>query len=155
MKILVIDDNEMICRSLLRGLRRHHVVVEQDPCAAIDLVVSAEQLGLAFDVVLCDMSMPGLDGLGVLEALRARTVTSPSFILMSGRDVAVRASILPPSSILLKPFTIAELEAEVVRLGVERTEATTRRLSKVPLSASSPDLRGTDARESLARATPR
>ena len=99
--------------------------------------------------------MPGLDGLGVLEALRARTVTSPSFILMSGRDVAVRASILPPSSILLKPFTIAELEAEVVRLHLRQSSGGRLGSFDAPLSASSPDLRGTDARESLARATPR
>jgi len=65
--ILVVDDNEVVRQSFLRSLMGAHCKVE----AALDgehaLRAMEEQ---AFDVVLLDLRMPGMDGMEVLKAIK-------------------------------------------------------------------------------------
>ena len=62
--------------------------------------------------LLCDLSLPGMDGLALLRALRRRWPELPA-VLMSGYD----SVLLPPGAgFLRKPFALAELDALVGRL---------------------------------------
>jgi len=91
-RILVIDDDEIIGRVIARALGRHDVVCETDPRTALARIASGEW----FDLVLCDMRMPGLSGMQVHAEIAA---TMPSVLdrLVFSREV-LPLPARPPSS---------------------------------------------------------
>jgi len=81
-RILLVEDNPDTCATLAELLRSegHDVVCAQDGRSG--LVAALER---AYDVVLCDIGLPGLDGLDVMRALRASTGgTRPLAIALTG-----------------------------------------------------------------------
>ncbi|MFY0577865.1 hybrid sensor histidine kinase/response regulator [Cystobacter fuscus] len=81
------------------------------------------------DLVLSDVMMPGLDGLGLLRALRAdsRTATIPIILLSAraGEEATVEGIQTGADDYLVKPFSARELLARVegaLRLARERAE---------------------------------
>lgn len=57
--VLVVDDDARVVRALVRVLERDVCVrAETDPFRALERILSGER----FDVVICDLSMPALDG---------------------------------------------------------------------------------------------
>ncbi len=118
-RVLVIDDTAEVRRSIARTLSRYGMDV--------DTAASGEE-GLARmcevppDLVLCDVNMPGLDGFGVLEAIRRDPAlgTTP-VVLITARDdrASVRRGMVSGADdYLTKPFTAQELE-ETVRARIE------------------------------------
>jgi type IV pilus assembly protein PilB len=84
-RILIADDDRQM-RRLVRGLleREGHEVTEaSDGLDALDAIESGQ-----FDLMVLDIDMPRLDGLGVLEELRARIMTSsvPVIVLTARTD---------------------------------------------------------------------
>ncbi len=64
--LLIIDDEVALTSALRRQLRGHHdITVINDGAAGLAAILRQD-----FDVILCDVMMPGTDGLAVLEALR-------------------------------------------------------------------------------------
>ena len=134
MKILIVDDDVCLARSLQRLLREHDVVVTTDAADAIARVRTAET-ELPFDVVLCDMAMPKMSGATVLTALRS-SPTPPHLLLMTGYD-DVDASLVA-DAVLLKPFSADRLREELERLRVARGRAVTRRMRRISDTAPLP-----------------
>jgi len=108
-RLLIIDDEIALTTALRRQLRHHHdIAVTNDGASALALVEREP-----FDVVLCDVTMPGMDGLAVHAALTRRHPRLASrLIFMSGgmfgdatRDAI--ASIGVP--VLGKPVPIGSL----------------------------------------------
>ena len=62
--VLVVDDDELNCDLLSRRLQRQRYAVDvaRDGSSALALINDG-----AYDLILLDIVMPGLDGLGVLE----------------------------------------------------------------------------------------
>ena len=90
-KILVVDDHALI-RTALRGvlgeLHRDVTVLEASDCrGAFDLIEAHPDL----DLVLLDLSLPGIHGLAALEELRTRHPALPVVVLSSAND---RASVM-------------------------------------------------------------
>lgn len=112
--ILVIDDNELVARTIQRLLREHHdVVTERDPEAAVARLVAGER----FDAVLCELRMPKLSGIQVYATIRAANrATAERLIFMSGcvldedTEFFLQAS---QAQFLEKPFRIHLLRAAV------------------------------------------
>lgn len=79
-RVLIIDDEVALTRAMQRQLRGHHdVTIEHDARAAMTRVFDED-----YDVILCDVMMPGADGLGFLEALRRdRPALVPRLVLMT------------------------------------------------------------------------
>jgi CheY-like chemotaxis protein len=109
-KVLVIDDDLLVARSLARSLREHAVEVMSDGRAALDRLLS----GPAFDVVICDLMMPGVTGMDIRETLAQR---APEYlerlVFISGGAVTERARQLlaqPGVRWLSKPVDTARLE---------------------------------------------
>ncbi|AOY77077.1 sporulation transcription factor Spo0A [Clostridium formicaceticum] len=105
--VLVVDDNEDFCDILSEYLERQEdievVGVAQDGLKAI------EQIGEKVpDVVVLDIIMPHLDGLGVLEKLNSMNLpTFPKVIILSavGQDkITQRAISLGADYYVIKPF---------------------------------------------------
>jgi CheY-like chemotaxis protein len=69
------------------------------------------------DLILLDVQMPGLDGLGACRALRAdaRLAATPIVMLTAGMDQETSARCLAAGATgcLAKPFTVAALRARV------------------------------------------
>ena len=80
-RILVIDDEEAILTSLRLALRRYDVQAEADPRVALRRIES----GARFDLVLCDLVMPGMSGKDVYLSLRDyREDMLPRVFFMTG-----------------------------------------------------------------------
>jgi PAS domain S-box-containing protein len=81
-RVLVVDDEPLVCRSIRRALARDHEVVElHDGRAAIERVAAGEH----FDVVLCDVVMPGMSGLECFAELsRLRPEIAPRVMFLTG-----------------------------------------------------------------------
>jgi CheY-like chemotaxis protein len=82
LKIVVIEDNEDIADSLMEWLEEmgHRVWIAHTGPRGIDLVQEASPR-----VVLCDLGLPGMDGLDVCRSIRAmREHTQPVMVALSG-----------------------------------------------------------------------
>lgn len=113
LKILVVDDEPAILRSVQRLLsRRHDVSVARSGQEALDMLADA-----AFDVVLCDLMMPALSGMEVWE--RVDAAQRRRMVFMTGGTFTERAHDFIAThapEVLMKPFTPADLEEVLVRV---------------------------------------
>jgi FixJ family two-component response regulator len=106
-KVLVIDDDDSTLRALQRLLETAGL-----PSAGYE---SAEQVlaSDAYDDAACvvsDQRLPGMSGLELLAALRARNVTSPFILITANDSPRVRAEAgARGATYLAKPFLGAEL----------------------------------------------
>jgi len=66
--ILIVDDEPNILRSLTRSLGRSYRITTCNTGAEALTLLAKDG---SFDVVLCDLTMPGLDGVGLFERLNA------------------------------------------------------------------------------------
>ena len=115
MKLLLIEDNAAMQTTLQRSFERRgmQVVLCGDGARAVDRWHASQP-----DVVLLDLSLPGLDGLGVLAAARAQGLVTPVLILTARGTVGDRilGLNLGADDYLGKPFDLDELEARVLAL---------------------------------------
>jgi two-component system response regulator TctD len=111
-KLLLVEDNLAMHTTLQRTFERRgmQVVACSDGARALD----RWQASLP-DVVLLDLSLPGLDGLQVLAQARAAGLTTPVLILTARGTVGDRILGLNTGAddYLPKPFDLDELEARV------------------------------------------
>jgi DNA-binding response OmpR family regulator len=111
-KILVIDDEPGITRFLRRALESdgHRVLVASD--GAEGLRINREHQP---DLILLDLLMPGVGGIGVLAAVLAEDSRARVVVLSALGDVdtRVRCLELGAADFLPKPFAIAELLARI------------------------------------------
>lgn len=67
-RVLVVDDEELVCKALARGLASEHdVTTLTDPRQALELL----QQGEKFDAIFCDLMMPAMTGIELYTKLRA------------------------------------------------------------------------------------
>ena len=110
-RVLVVDDDAQILRTLRTSLRAHgyDVVVASDGEEALEVAASS-----AADVVVLDLGLPDIDGTEVIRRLRAWT--DVPVIILSVRDSQeekVGALDLGADDYLTKPFGIEELLARM------------------------------------------
>jgi len=128
--ILLVEDDPDDEALTVRSLTQHHVaenvVVVRDGAEALDYLfrdgVYAEREPISPAVVVLDLKLPKLDGLEVLERLRAdeRTTLLPVVILTSSdeaRDV-FRSYSLGANSYVRKPVDFEQFSEAVRQLGV-------------------------------------
>lgn len=114
-KVLVVDDSRtlrMILAQELTSLGIRHISQATDGLRALEMLKAA-----SYDLMLLDMEMPELDGLGVLEMLREHdTVQFPSVIVISGASALERAYKcieIGAEDYLPKPFNPVLLKARI------------------------------------------
>jgi len=115
MKILVIEDDDEAAAYLLKGLAEsgHQVDLAIDGRQGLDRATDG-----AFDAMVIDRMLPGLDGLAIVAALRARKDETPVLILSALGDVENRVEGLRAGcdDYLSKPFAFSELLARLEAL---------------------------------------
>jgi PAS domain S-box-containing protein len=113
-RVLVADDNADMREYLARLLRTagYQVTTVTDGQAALDAVRAD-----APDLVISDVMMPRLDGLGLVAALRAdaRTAAVPALLLSAraGQEASIEGLQAGADDYLVKPFSAVELLARV------------------------------------------
>ncbi len=112
MNILLVEDNEALQASLCRALERRGFVVRV--CGRGDQALQA-WADQEPEVVLLDLSLPGLDGLEVLSQARKAGRKTPVMILTARGTVGDRVLGLNTGAddYLAKPFDLDELEARL------------------------------------------
>jgi DNA-binding response OmpR family regulator len=115
LRVLVVDDYGPVCAAVRQGLAEEGYAVDTASTGTDALRVALDR---AYDVIVLDVMLPGLDGITVLRQLRAADVTS-SVLLLTARDAtADRVGGLDAGAddYLTKPFELAELIARVKAL---------------------------------------
>jgi DNA-binding response OmpR family regulator len=112
MRLLVVEDDAVAAAVLARGLREHAYVVDvaDDGRTALD-----RALVNAYDLIVLDLLLPGIDGLEVCRRLRARRIAVPILMLTArgGIDERVEGLDAGADDYLPKPFHFPELLARV------------------------------------------
>ena len=118
--MLLVEDDGTLATTLQRALREEGYAVDwlSDGEAADEVLATQE-----YDLVILDVSLPGLDGLGVLKHLRERGSKTPVLVLTARDrlDDRVTGLDLGADDYMTKPFELAELEARVRAL-IRRSE---------------------------------
>ena len=125
-RVLVLDDEPLVCRAVARTLANdHEVVALTDPTEALALLARGER----FDLMVCDLMMPGLTGMECHEALRtSRPELARSMIFLTGGAFTAKARAFldrVPNVRVDKPFDADELRQVVARQVVARQVAHT------------------------------
>ena len=125
MRLLLIEDDPALALTLKRSLERKMMQVQL--CDNGNHAVAAWQ-AMQPDVVVLDLSLPGLDGLQVLKIARQTGLLTPVLILTARGTVGDKILGLNAGAddYLPKPFDLDELEA--------RVRALNRRNSNAPAS---------------------
>ena len=110
MKVLIVEDDCALGLFLQKGLKLegHETAWVADGEAAVKYVEAHQP-----DLVVLDLSLPLLDGTGVLEQLQASSLQTAVLVLTGRNDVheRVRCLNLGADDIVLKPFSFHELAA--------------------------------------------
>ena len=129
--ILLVEDNADDVALTLRAFKRSHVMntiaVARDGIEALDYLFGrdahADRAGAPLPtLIILDLKLPKLDGLGVLKAIRAdeRTRLLPVVILTSSKEEQdlISGSSLGANSYVRKPVDFAEFVEAVKVLGI-------------------------------------
>ncbi len=122
LRIALADDQALVrsgLKALLAGFETLEVTVEADDGQALlDALVHSQ-----VDVVLSDIRMPGLDGLGLVRALRERGDATPVVLLTTFDDAALplRAAEAGAQGFLLKDASPEDLLEAITRVAAGET----------------------------------
>lgn len=112
-KILVIDDEELIIRSLSKLLEKNgfEAFVAKSGQDAIVMVEEED-----FQLIISDIRMPGLNGVetvkGIYDILQKKNAAKPPVIFITGyadKECERKAKALNPIDFIYKPFDISKL----------------------------------------------
>jgi two-component system KDP operon response regulator KdpE len=122
MQILVVDDEPQITRVLRTSLQGngHEVQVAHDGAAALELFLKHQP-----ELVITDLSMPGMDGIELTREIRSRSQTPVIVLSVRNQDASKIAALDEGADdYITKPFSIQELLARV-RVQMRRIGADT------------------------------
>ncbi|HKO62921.1 MAG TPA: response regulator [Pyrinomonadaceae bacterium] len=112
-RALVVDDDEAIRDTLYELLSEHYICQTAETAEKAIARLQAD----TYDVVLTDISMPGLSGLELLGQVRQRFPNTPVIVIsgISDKEHAQGLIRLGAFDYLLKPFSLDEVEKSVKR----------------------------------------
>ena len=112
MRVLVVEDDLMIGESLSEAL--------QDEAYTVDWVKDGRQAILTlrvqpYDIILLDLGLPEIDGMGVLTAIRDAKIDAPVLILTARDQLKDRIAGLDSGAddYVVKPFELGEVFARM------------------------------------------
>jgi len=123
MRVLLVEDDELIGQGIVTGLRKHGITVRHVCTAAEAEIAQTEDV---FHAMALDLGLPDRDGIELLSAVRAFEPALPVIILSARDSVEHRLSGLHSGAddYLIKPFDLRELAARLHAL-VRRTQGRT------------------------------
>ncbi|WP_282629703.1 response regulator transcription factor [Empedobacter sedimenti] len=129
MQILVIEDDKRISDFLIKGLEEnsHLVTLCKDAESVLEHFTTIQ-----FDLIICDIMLPKMDGIQLVQTLRYKAVNTPILMLSALNTVQDKVSALDygADDYITKPFHFDEL--------LSRINALTRR-SQINKMSSEPN----------------
>jgi DNA-binding response OmpR family regulator len=136
LRILLVEDDQRLARSVSRGLREEGYTVDHAPDGnEADLLVDLRP----YELIILDRMLPGISGDQLLAKWRRKELTTPILMLTALDAVADRVTGLRAGAddYLIKPFAfdelLARLEALVRRTSPARTEGSVLRAGPLAL----------------------
>ncbi len=121
MRVLVVEDEKKTASFIRKALQAEGLAVDvvHDGTTALGLLPQT-----AFDVVVLDIMLPGMDGLAVVRHWRERGIRTPVLLLTARSEISERVAGLDAGAddYLCKPFALDELAARVRALGRRSAE---------------------------------
>ena len=121
MRLLIVEDDKALADGLLRTLKQSGYAVDHAATGELALRACSEE---HYDLIILDVSLPGIDGFEVLKTLRKQRQTG-SILLLTAHDTEadrVHGLDLGADDYVTKPFLLLELEARVRAL-IRRSQA--------------------------------
>jgi two-component system OmpR family response regulator len=115
MHLLIVEDDEDTAAYTAKGLSEAGYTVDRAGNGRDGLFLATSG---SFDAIIMDRMLPGLDGLAVIQAMRAANITTPVLILSALGQVDDRVKGLRAGGddYLSKPFAFSELQARIEAL---------------------------------------
>ncbi len=109
MRILIVEDDDIVADAIARGLSADYSVLRVASAEAARAALETEQFALA----VVDVGLPGADGLTLVRRLRSAGVAMPTLMLTARCTLADKVKALDTGAddFLSKPFEPAELAA--------------------------------------------
>lgn len=115
MQILIIEDDTSVAEFVVTGLTNagYQVQHASEGKTGLEMALSGQ-----FDLLVVDRMLPFVDGLSIIESVRAKDMTTPVLILSALGEVDDRVKGLKVGGddYLAKPFAFEELQARVEAL---------------------------------------
>lgn len=112
MRILIVEDDPKVARTLVKGLEADHFAADlvADGDEALHLVTEVD-----YDAVLLDWNLPGANGIAVVQRLRKAGSRARVLFLSAHHEVADRVAALRSGAddFMTKPFSFEELRARL------------------------------------------
>ncbi|ABM41575.1 MULTISPECIES: response regulator [Pseudomonadota] len=120
MRVLLVEDDELIGKGIVAGLRKHGISVQHVLTAQDAETVHAEE---TFHALVLDLGLPDRDGMELLASMRAVEPQLPVLILTARDAIEHRLKGLHDGAddYMVKPFDLRELAARLHAL-VRRTQ---------------------------------
>jgi two-component system copper resistance phosphate regulon response regulator CusR len=112
MRVLIVEDEEKMARSLAKGLQEHGFVADAVGNGREGLALAQSN---PYDLIILDVMLPGMDGWELLGILRRKRNQTPVIYLTAKDAVAerVKGLELGADDYLVKPFAFSELLARI------------------------------------------
>jgi len=122
MRLLVVEDDEKIASFIVKGLKQNSYAVDHRADGEDGLALA---LTVSYDAAVVDIMLPKLDGLSLIQQIRAKKIHLPVLVLSAKATVEDRVRGLQAGAddYLTKPFAFSELLARIQALVRRATRA--------------------------------
>lgn len=112
MRILIVEDERELLQDIAKGLTLKGYAVDQADNGTLGWQMAVDE---AYDLIVLDLNLPGMDGFSILKELRQERPQTKVLILSANSELDSKLSgfELGASDYLTKPFHFAELEARI------------------------------------------
>ena len=120
-RMIVVDDDEDICRNIIKTMSREGVDVDYatDGATAIRMMGSAQEAEHPYDLILLDWMMPNLNGLETARLIRRKYSNKIPILLLTAYDwseIEQEAMEIGVSHFMPKPFFISTFKEAIRRV---------------------------------------
>lgn len=105
MQVLVADDHQLFLDGIQHILKKLDTDVEVTESTSAERAIEILESGRKFDLILIDLSMPGMDGLSILQRMHERKVWLPLVVVSGEEDVQKIKSALDSGALGFIPKT--------------------------------------------------
>ena len=124
-RMIVVDDDEVICQSIVKKMGGTGVVTHYatEGAKAVEEICNARKNGTPYDLVLLDWKMPGQDGMETARRIREEYSGHPPLLLFTAYDWAeIKEDALHAGieHFLPKPFFLSNFKDTLRRMGKEK-----------------------------------
>ena len=128
-RMIVADDDESICLSIIRSMARTgvHVDYTTDGVTAVDTIRRAREAGRPYDLILLDWKMPGLSGLETARLIRKNYPVKIPILLFTAydwEDIKDEALEVGIKHFLPKPFFMSNFKEAIQRIMAGKSKPT-------------------------------